>query len=152
MSLASVPFLISIIAGVRAILRSIWDAAKQRAHTIWVWFGIIVPWVLKWLVNLRGWRLTVVVGLALLFAAAVRVVVQFTLSTWQVADLIGWAFEQFDFVGWLIWDGPLQLKVAWGRFWDLLSIWVSLTVMKLGLSKLSWWRVVARGLVNPSGS
>lgn len=149
MSLASIPFLVSIIAGVRAILRSIWDAARQRAHTIWVWFGILVPWITTWLVNLRGWRLAVVIALATLFATAIRIVVSYSLSLWQVSDIIGWAFDQFDFVGWLIWDGPLQLKVAWARFWDLLSIWVSLTVMKAGLSKLSWWREVARGLVSP---
>lgn len=152
MSLASVPFLISIIAGVRAILRSIWDAAKRRAHTIWVWFGIIVPWVTKWLINLRGWRLAVVGALFVLFVAVIRLVIGFSISFWNFEDKAAWAFAQFDFVGWLIWDGPLQLKVAWARFWDLFSIWVSLVVLKLGLSKLSWWRYVAQSLVSPGGS
>lgn len=149
MGLAAIPWLVAIIAGIKEILRAIWDAAKARAHTFAVWFGIIVPWILTWLSNLRGWRVAVVIAFATIVAVAIRIIVNFSLSLWQFSDKAAWAFQQFGFVGWLIWDGPLQLSVAWDRFWDLLSIWVSLAVMKLGLSKLSWWREVARGLVSP---
>ena len=146
MGFESVPFLISIISSIGAVLRAIWEFAKQRVLMIATFLGIIVPWIVKFVVKWFSWKYLLWGAIALLVGQAVGAAMGVVREIPRLQAIYQDFITMFPGVGWFIWEGPLQLGVLLDGIPGMIRVWVATSVACFVVAKVKW--AVQIGLSN----
>lgn len=142
MGLESIPWLTAIVTGIVSLGKTIWDVASRNAARMFFWFATVVPMLLRWFVKHRLFALALLVALAAFFSSLYRQIAAFAGHTLQMSDRAQWFFNHFRFMTFILWDGPLRLRYAFGKFPDILSLFTSILALKWLFVKAHWVLIV----------
>ena len=146
MGFAAIPFLISILSAVWAVIRTIWEIAKQRAVMIITFVGLIFPWIVKFVIRWFSWRYVLWAAIALLVGQAVSAAFNVLRELPRIQAIYNDFMEMFPGVGWFLWEGPMQLHVLLDGIPGMITTWVACEVGCFVVRKVKW--AVQLGLAN----
>lgn len=131
MGLESIPFLTAIISSIGAVIKAIWDFAKQRVILLGVFFvklaGLLWDFVSSWVT----YKYALFVALAVLFATTVSAFIQTVSVLWPLfADIKdGWqaVLDVMPGFAWLVWndDGFFRLSKGLRGLVPIFIGWIS---------------------------
>ena len=144
MGLASVPILVAIFGVVQSIVRVIWDTCAKAASRAAFYFTLILPYVLRWFIKSRVFMLAVVVALGLAFVAAFRTAFATFNNTISMSNQFQTMFNQFKWMSYILWDGPLNLREMYRRIPDIIGTWASLCTLRFLFVRMRWYLKLAQ--------
>lgn len=134
-----ITLLTAILAALVNFGKSAWSFIKAKALLLWAFGGMILPKIFE---LFRWYRLVRLATLAAVFYAVYTVVhdvinglvvlVELDVTVTELISQAGWA-------GWLLWDGPMQIKVLVQQFISCVAFLQSLLVCAFMLTRIEWF-------------
>lgn len=144
MSVASVPFLVTIISALGTMLKAIWEIAARAATRAALLFGTVVPMVLRWFLTFRGFTLALCVFLGIQVAAVMRLAFRLTQDVLQASGSLAFLNAHFKWMFFIFWDGPMNVKHLYSVCVpDILGVWAGICAVKLAFRKVAWIKFLA---------
>lgn len=153
MSVASIPFLVTIISAIGSVLKAIWDIAAKAASRSAFYIGVIVPTILRWFLTARGFTFALCVFLGVQTAAVLRIAFRLTQDVLHHSGSFAFFNAHFKWAYWMMWEGPFNLKHLYqSTIPDILGVWVSIVGIKYLFRKVAWIRFLVTKNFGGGGS
>jgi len=146
MGFESIPFLITIISGIGAVAKAVWDFVKTRAVVAATILATVFPWIIRQIVKYFSWKYVLWAAIAVLVGQAVMAGLSLASNIPTVNAVLTELNDLFPGISWYLFDGPMQLRVLLDGIPSMLSAWVACVVACFVVRKVKW--AVQIGLSN----
>lgn len=132
--------LLSILSVLGTAAKATWSFVKAKALLVWTFVFVVIPNVIKMITALRALKFAAILFMYYALYDVVRTAVQTAIVAVNLDKGISWLISSAGWAGWMIWDGPLQMRILWAQFISAFSLYLSLEFVKFTFTRVEYWQ------------
>lgn len=135
-----VAILTSILSALGLVAKNVWTFAKAKVLLAWGVAKLLGPTIVSAWVKHRLVRLALILATCYAIQRVVSDLIQAVVVGVGTGMSLKSIIESSEWMGWLVWSGPLKFGVLWDQLLQCVSLWVSLRIMAYGVTRVQWFQ------------